>query len=188
MGPNGRQASPGIRQTLETATNVAVLVAAVLVTAYFGVLFFRGGSTGQTGNSPQPGLRLAAPDGYDFGQHDHTLILALSTDCAHCLADAPFYRELAYIAGAADCSHGLLALFPDDPDAVGDFQATHELWAPVVANTSLDAIGVSGTPTIMLVDRDGAVERVWVGELSADREQEILELVGPQTVCSGSNV
>lgn len=178
----------GFKRNLEVATNVAVLIAAVLVATYFVLLFIRSPSEAPIGGGPEPGVRLVAPEGHDFARYDQTLLLVLSTQCAHCEADVPLYRDLATATGRADCGHGLLALFPNDAEAVSAFQAAHDFWAPSVADVSLSSYGVTGTPTVMLVDRRGAVERVWVGELSPEREKEILDLVGPQAVCSGSPV
>jgi hypothetical protein len=42
-----------------------------------------------------------------------------------------------------------------------------------IRKVSLDSIGVSGTPTLILVDRAGKVKKVWVGQLPAERESEV---------------
>jgi hypothetical protein len=43
-----------------------------------------------------------------------------------------------------------------------------------VRQTSFDSIGVTGTPTLILLDDQGAVAEVWVGKLSPEKESEVL--------------
>lgn len=43
---------------------------------------------------------------------------------------------------------------------------------------SLSSIDVSGTPTLLLVSRDGRVIRTWLGKLPPDLEREVLLSVG----------
>jgi hypothetical protein len=43
-----------------------------------------------------------------------------------------------------------------------------------VRQSTLGAIGVSGTPTLLLVDNKGAVKQSWLGKLSPDKETEVL--------------
>lgn len=44
-----------------------------------------------------------------------------------------------------------------------------------VGRASLNDAGVSGTPTLLLVDNDGAVVNAWKGRLDSNREREVLE-------------
>jgi len=41
----------------------------------------------------------------------------------------------------------------------------------------LNAIGVMGTPTLLLVDAKGTVAQVWEGKLQADQEGRVLALL-----------
>lgn len=178
-----------IKDQLETVTTVAVLVAAVLVAAYFVTLFVRDAPVRtQPGSEAGPplGMRLTPPDEHAFSPSKKTFLLALSTTCSHCTADVPFYRQLLSIAEMADCSYEILAVFPNEEHEVDEFRATHDFWPRAVADVPLATVGVSGTPTVVLVDSQGVVEAVWVGELSPESEQEIFALVGPQSVCRGS--
>lgn len=186
MTAHDSRQSTDIQQKLEVITNLAVLVAAVLVAGYFAYLFMRAPSAGSGASGPQPGMRLAAPDGHDFAQHDRTVVMVLSTNCSHCEADLPFYRELATFLAAPGCTQGLLAVFPNDEKEVEAFRTAHDFWPPSISGTPLATFGVSGTPTLMLVDSRGSIQRVWVGELSPEREQEVLEVVEPLAVCSDS--
>ena len=40
----------------------------------------------------------------------------------------------------------------------------------------MNFIGVSGTPTLLLINRDGDVTSMWVGRLAADQEAKVLNI------------
>jgi len=42
-----------------------------------------------------------------------------------------------------------------------------------VVSSQLDAMGVSGTPTLLLVDSKGKVEQAWVGKLDDKGQQQV---------------
>ncbi len=46
-----------------------------------------------------------------------------------------------------------------------------------VSDVSLPAIHVKATPTIVLLDRVGRVENIWVGKLSTKGENEIIDII-----------
>jgi hypothetical protein len=43
-----------------------------------------------------------------------------------------------------------------------------------VRQAPLSAVGVSGTPTLLLIDGGGAIKESWVGKLPPDKETEVL--------------
>jgi hypothetical protein len=52
----------------------------------------------------------------------------------------------------------------------------NELGVPIneVRQSTLESLGVGGTPTLILVDNKGAVTDSWVGKLPPDKESEVL--------------
>jgi hypothetical protein len=46
-----------------------------------------------------------------------------------------------------------------------------------VKQFSLEKIGVSGTPTLLLVDTSGVVKNFWVGKLSPEQEATVLSVL-----------
>jgi thioredoxin-related protein len=48
------------------------------------------------------------------------------------------------------------------------------LAADDVKQLPLEVIGVRGTPTLLLIDKQGAVKESWVGKLPPDKETEVL--------------
>lgn len=159
---------------IETSANVAIILAAVLLAAVLVKQHLLDGTRTQA-SGPQPGVavgaKLTAPD-VDWSGNKRTLLLALSTTCHFCSESAPFYQRLVKESGVR-----LVALMPQGV-AEGKLYL-NRLGVPVgdVRQMSLDTIGVSGTPTILLVDDAGRVSGKWVGKLDPEGEAELLEQV-----------
>ena len=159
---------------LETATNIAVFVAAVFVAVYFARLSFGAGASASGSEGPRVGMRLADLEGFDWSEHDRTLVLALRTDCVYCEASIPFYRKLAAVAQTSNPPFALLSAFPQPASEIESHQSTVGLGIRSVANADLHALGVEGTPTLILIDRRGTVLKTWVGQLRPDDELDVL--------------
>lgn len=172
----------GLAAKLETVVNVAVLVAALLTTAFFVDLFL---SRRSDDRRPvlAPGMRLALPTSHDFSAHEKTLIIALQEGCSYCEESVPFYRQLS-AALDGDCAEiGVVAAMPHPRAMAEALLERHGLSFSGLADTSLASLGVAGTPTLILVDRVGTVLDVWVGRLSQQREEEVLAAVRPLEAC-----
>lgn len=176
----------GLVRKLETATNIAVLVAALLVAAYFVGLFVARLGSSEPSYRATRGTRLALPEGYDFTAHDRTLILAIQEDCSYCEASMPFYGEVAAKVNAGCAEYGVIAVLPNPPAAADALLRQYGLEVPRLGNTSLASLGVTGTPTLVLVDPEGTVLDIWVGQLSREGEQEVLATIDPVAACSES--
>lgn len=46
-----------------------------------------------------------------------------------------------------------------------------------VKQASLELIGVTGTPTLLLLNRNGVVVDTWVGKLAPDKQTEALQAI-----------
>lgn len=177
-----RSARPGLAARLETVVNIAVLVAALMVVAFFVDLFMARNS-GAPNPGVSPGTLLALPLSYDFASKERTLILALQEGCSYCEESMPFYRELSAIV-TPDCSDvGIVAALPHPRLASDSLLARYGLDLPRLTDVSLESLGVPGTPTLMLVDPSGKVLDVWVGRLSREREREVMAALQPVPTC-----
>jgi thiol-disulfide isomerase/thioredoxin len=159
---------------IETSANVAIILAAVLLATVLVKQHLLDGTRTQA-SSPQPGVavgaQLTTPD-VDWSGNKRTLLLVLSTTCHFCSESAPLYQRLVKESGVRP-----IAVVPQSV-AEGRLYL-NRLGVPVgdVRQLSLDSIGVSGTPTLLLVDDAGHVSGKWVGKLDPDREAELLEQV-----------
>ena len=69
----------------------------------------------------------------------------------------------------------MIAVLPHDVSRGQAYLGQLGFTADDVKQSQLEAIGVRGTPTLILVDDKGAVKESWVGKLPPDKESEVLK-------------
>ncbi len=172
-----------MKNKVEVAANVIVIVLAVVIGSVF--LTDRFASRGPGTNEVKVGDQLAGLRAYNWKAHDRTLVLALRNGCHFCEDSMPFYRELAKLEQLNQIGAHLVAVFPDDPAVVRQVVETQQLTIEVVAGFELGQVKVQATPTVMLVDEQGRVSKVWMGELPAAEEAEVIAAISkPQAADS----
>jgi len=157
-----------------------LLIAAVLVS--IGVVVIR--HYWHSGRSSVPPRDYGVPTGSKVSLHDidwekngQTLLLVLDTGCQYCTASAPFYQELVRKT-AHNRRVQLIAALPQE--IRNSKQYLSELNVPIddIRQSSLTALGVKGTPTLILIDSKGEVMQSWPGKLSPEKEREVLLKLG----------
>jgi hypothetical protein len=158
---------------VEVATNIAILCAFIMVAALAAqrLLSTRAGARD---GQPAIGARVTLA-GVDWSKADRTLVLALSTTCHFCSESAPFYKRLLTDAS----SHGVraLAVLPQPIDSSRAYLAGLGVPLPNIIQRSLGEIDVAATPTLLIVDARGNIQKAWVGKLAADREEQVIAAV-----------
>jgi len=114
--------------------------------------------------------------GVSWEEGDQTIVLALSDHCKYCTESAPFYQKLTREL-AERKNVRLVAVFPQEASAGQKYLAGLGVPITEVRQASLDSVGVRGTPTLLIVDKSGAVKQSWVGRLSPEREAEVLNRI-----------
>lgn len=101
-------------------------------------------------------------------------MLILQKGCHFCSESAPFYRRIVREAsGRTDLR--LVAVLPQDVNDAKGYLNDLDVRIEDVKQAYLRGIGVSGTPTLVLVDRTGTMKNLWVGKLTAQGESEVLD-------------
>lgn len=176
---------------VEVLANIAVIVASlVLSSVLVKKYFFPGGSTiALTAPTPQPppvfargpksppiklGAKIVLP-GLDWSKSSRTILLALSTKCRFCTESAPFYQQ---ILQKKSTDVQVVAVLPQPVEDSRKYLDELGVQLREVVQAGLTTVGVSGTPTVILIDRNGVVQNTWIGKLSADDVQSVLELIG----------
>ena len=160
---------------IELAANLAIIVIAILL----GVILVRNymlprseSQPGATQSTIMPGTKLSMA-GVDWKANGKTLVLALSTGCHFCTESAPFYQRIAQEKSKAGNTR-IVAAFPQ-PIAEGQkYLSDLSVKVDAVTQTSLDSVGVRGTPTLILADENGLVIDSWRGKLPSEKESEVL--------------
>jgi hypothetical protein len=168
-----------VSEKVETTANlaticVAVLLSAVLVRAY--LLPPRGvrPQAAEAETIVGTDMRSRLP-GENWSRNGRTLVLAISTQCHFCRESSPFYRRLQQQAAK---SIKVMAVLPQAVPAAEEYLKTEGVQVNEVRQVPLATIGVRGTPTMLLVNGKGVVEKVWVGKLQPEEENSVLSSVG----------
>src|SRR3977135_661859 len=92
--------------------------------------------------------------GIDWSKSTRTVVLALSTTCHFCSESAPFYQELQQ---QKQNGVSLVAVFPQPVEDSRNYLNKLGVSITAVVQGSLASVGVSGTPTLLLIDTQGSV-------------------------------
>jgi thioredoxin-related protein len=123
------------------------------------------------------GSTLPPLPGYRFGDHEKTLVLAIRKGCHFCEESLPFYKRLVELEKSNSLHAHVLAVMPDDKDSASKALQSSGAVVDGIFSQPLDSLKVSGTPTLLLLDSKGRVERAWIGQLNPQGEKELIATV-----------
>jgi hypothetical protein len=108
--------------------------------------------------------------GLDFPRSRASVLLVIAKGCHFCEDSLPFYRALAAeTQGKVD----LLAALPQPRPEGEAYLKEAGVPAAQVASAPPSQFGLGGTPTLVLLDRSGKVQEVWIGLLNGDRQAQV---------------
>jgi len=123
--------------------------------------------------SSQAGTKISLP-GIDWSKGTRTVVLALSTTCHFCSESAPFYQKLQQ---QKPNDVRVIAVLPQPLEDSRNYLSKLGVSVSDVVQSSLASVGVSGTPTLLLVDNEGSVTGSWVGKLSDSEAARVIEQI-----------
>jgi hypothetical protein len=162
-----------MKTKIESAANLIVITVALVVASVFLKDRFFSPAPSEP-DAVKAGDKLANLGGWNWGEHDQTLVLVLRKGCHFCEDSVPFYQRLTSQHGERDSNTAIVAVFPDSVDTVKGLVQSEELRVRVLAGVPLEVLKASGTPTLLLVDRTGTVLKAWIGVLSPRQELEVM--------------
>lgn len=167
-------------RALDTATNVAVVVSAILFVA-LGIRYFSFTSNPPVSGAAavyDPGDRIDPIPGLTYDQAERTVLLFLSSTCIYCTESMPFYRSLAEAQRDSPGLFRLVAVTKEDKNVMANYLGSHALTVDQITTVAADQpFRLRLTPTLVLVDRDGKATQSWVGALSEDNKAEVLRAI-----------
>jgi len=163
---------------IELFANAAVIAVAVL----FATTVARNHLSSASRSRPLEGLTPGAafPLKAEWSGSHSSLVLVLSRTCHFCSDSAPFYRRL--VAEAHGTGSRLMAILPQPIDEGRHYLRELDVEVEDVRRAVPAAIGVRGTPTLILVNNAGVVQKVWRGRLPPAKEDEVMAAIGGETV------
>lgn len=109
-----------------------------------------------------------------------TLFLVVRSTCKFCNASAPFYQRLVTDVRLSGAKTSLVGLCLESSEACTKYFADMGVALDRTIGVQSAAVRVTGTPTLILIDRSGKVAAVWVGQLPTEAEREVIDRVTGQ--------
>lgn len=174
---------------LEKATNIAIILAcACLIGTLARNYYLSSRPAPRAQPSIQRGAVVKLPGAASIGQQPATptLALALSKNCRFCTESASFYQKLTALKNSAPQGLRLVAVLPEKQEEAESYLKEHGIGADVVISAPVSEIGVSGTPTLLLLDRENKLEEMWVGKLNDSEEAQVIDRL--KKACAGCSL
>ena len=161
------------RRIVDNIVNLCLVVTCLLVSVAVAQRLWQGEPVAP-GSRPsvqyEPGETMAALPGVEYATAPKTLVLVLSSQCRYCTESMPFYLKLAEMRASA--SYRMVVVGLETREVLSEYLASHKLQPDAVISAASGTLKVSGTPTLILVEKTGAVTAQWSGALRG-REQEV---------------
>jgi thioredoxin-related protein len=109
----------------------------------------------------------------DWASHQQWVLLVLQKGCRFCEESMPFYKRLTAQLSDQANAH-LVALLPQTEKESRQYLTDNMVDIADVRQASLRSVGVQGTPTLLLVDKNGTVLEQWLGKVPASQEDTVL--------------
>ena len=168
---------------IEVVANVAIILVALLIGGVFAKRYL-------LDNRSQPPQKITAGtkvplQDVDWAKNGQTLLLVLQKGCHFCAESAPFYQGLTREMDSSK-STKLIAVLPQEVNVGQQYLADLKVPISEVKKINPDFLGVSGTPTLILVNHAGEVIDSWTGKLTPDKEIEVLKKLKQRSAPSGA--
>ena len=165
-----------MNQVRKAARDAAWLVSntlvAVLACVLIWVLLIQHGQRPGVADGVKIGSKLQPIAGVDWRAHEMTLLVFIRRGCHYCEDSMPFYKELGRTNSRAKRVF-VVCLAPDNTEDARHLLESNDVSLPVIGEVDLTSVNVTGTPTLILVDKSGTVIRSWIGRLNSGLETEV---------------
>jgi rhodanese-related sulfurtransferase len=112
-------------------------------------------------------------DAADWDAGSHNVVLAVQSTCPACRASLNFYSTLGRITSGSDTQ--IIVIAPDGSDVIQRWLAEGGVRVDqVIPGIKLGDLGISVTPTLILVDPTGRVTDIASGRLDKADEADVL--------------
>lgn len=128
----------------------------------------------RSGDVDPVGQTLAPLPGYSWSSNPKTLVIAIRRGCPYCDASMPFYRRLGEQENSSVLHAHVLVVMPNDEATGSRVLSKGGLEVQAIFGQKLEALNVSGTPTVLLLNSNGRIEHTWVGQLPPQLEKEVI--------------
>ncbi|MBD0371859.1 MAG: redoxin family protein [Pyrinomonadaceae bacterium] len=166
-----------LKNYLEMGSNAAVILVAAVILTIFGWHFLIRSPNSSPLVGLQKGQSLIQLPGYSYNSAPQTLVIALSSKCGYCSESIPFYNKLAELQNNPNKRTQLVAVFHTNDSGAVQFTQEKQLNINYITSVDFQALTIKSTPTMILVDSNGKVVDFWIGQLTEDKQQQIIKII-----------
>ena len=171
---------------LEKITHVSLISLATIAGA---IIILNRVSPPRPSSSQTPRSTLASSvgrklpiDRYQSRYYDITLVLALKSDCQYCKKSLPLYRKMFNLSAEPDSHFSIYIFTEEDPPRIQEFLKHNGLENVPVFRVRFQEIGVLGTPTILVAGANRVVRKEFIGVLSTQDGDALLQDLSTGTI------
>lgn len=157
---------------IETIANAAIIVVAVLLSGFLAQKYFFSENSQPKPTEIVKGTKISLPD-VNWLQNRKTLLVVLQKDCRFCSESMPFYKKL--VGKSKEKGIQMVAVLPDSREEGIQYLKENGVEIQEFRQSKLGEINVRGTPTLILTDEKGEVLNSWIGKLSFEKENEVMD-------------
>lgn len=164
--------SQNFTKKIEVIANISIILVAILICCFAANRFWFDRSSNKESPAPQIIGSELKIHGIKW-ENRQSLLLVLQKGCKFCTESAEFYKKLVQRANSKNDTK-LVAVFSHSSDVGSQYLNDLGVKIDSVEQVSFESLKVEGTPTLILVDSQGLVKKVWVGRLPPKVEEEVL--------------
>lgn len=161
---------------IEAVANLAIIALAIMLAVVLLSRYFVSSPPAAASSQPSPVIKPGTELSYakvDWKKNEKSLVMVLSTTCKYCSDSAQFYKRLTEKT-STEPSLGTVAVFPQKVGESAIYLKEKEIKVGQILEAEPSEFSVRGTPSLLLVNKDGVVLDSWVGKLTPEKEQEVL--------------
>jgi hypothetical protein len=155
-----------IKVVLDVAASLSMTLVACLLS--WMVLFSGGRSTGKTIESYKVGDRFLAPPELNLKTAASTLVVYVRSGCHYCTESMGFYKRLVTTSPRRA---RVVVMGMEEQRTLDGYLSNNGLRPDQVISVAPGSLPMRATPTLVLVSSDAKVQRVWVGKLRSDSDE-----------------
>ena len=163
---------------LDKVTNIVTIITCAVMCLYLVSRWTAGGGSASRAATPYAvGDEVESIADVSFQASPATAVVFVQSQCRFCTESMPFYRELAEIPDRLARHVRIVAVSPEPMEQLRQYLKSHELTIDLAIGGHRVSTRITGTPTLIVVDRKGVIRGAWSGRLSEAGQKEVVKVI-----------
>jgi hypothetical protein len=106
-----------------------------------------------------------------------TVVLFINSSCRYCTDSMGFYKRVLELSTRGDIAVRVVAASFEPVERTAAYLKGYDINVHQIVSLTTQQTRLRSTPTLLLIDREGKIEKTWVGLQSPDGEAEIIAVL-----------